>query len=342
MRSSVRRSPTCGRPGLVRRVGMGSSADGGGPERAGGERATRERGGPKELPAQDGLCSRGWVGAVWESARLAETRKCWRSRSSRNWDNCRPLHPGEGIGRPTAEDDNSLERPGDRPEGDPPSEGPLGRPLGVTSTPCWAVRAGSDRPLPHWGRWECGGDEQTPVVWPCRVRGFWVPPVRGGSEYGGASTRTEPSRCPYTRQGGKTTGWKSWWPGGLPEARARWCELLPPEDPKGRELWLAGGEVHPIPSERRLSKGTGGEGSLGMGEHNPKCGDPSRTVRPGGGTGEWDERRRGPGGRRVTLLQSEAGGRPSSGCAPGTRSWWGPPVPPSAGGWCGLFEEAGG
>ena len=136
MRSSVRRSPTCGRPGLVRRVGTGSSAGAGGPKRAGGERATRERVGPKVPPAQDVLCSRGRVVAVSESVRLAETRTCWRSRSSRNLDNCRPLHPGEGTGRPTAEDGNSSERPGDRPEGDLPSEGSLGRPLEVTSTPC--------------------------------------------------------------------------------------------------------------------------------------------------------------------------------------------------------------
>ena len=92
-----------------------------------------------------------------EAVRLAETHICWRSRSSRNLDNCRPLHPGEGTGRPTAEDGNSSERPGDRPEGDLPSEGSHGRPLEVASTPCGAARAGSGRPLPH-----CGGAGATP------------------------------------------------------------------------------------------------------------------------------------------------------------------------------------
>ena len=70
----------------------------------------------------------------------------------------------------------------------------------------------------------------------------------------------------------------------------------------------------------RPSIGTGGEESPGMEGRSPKCGDPSRTVRPGGGSGEWVERRLGPGEKRGMLPQSEAGGRPSSGCAPGMRS----------------------
>ena len=57
-RSSERRSPTCGRPGLSR-IGTGSSADGGDLWPAGGEGATRKPEGPMEPPGQGDLCNRG-------------------------------------------------------------------------------------------------------------------------------------------------------------------------------------------------------------------------------------------------------------------------------------------
>ena len=58
-RSSERRSPTCGRPGLGRRIGTGSSADGGDLWPAGEEGATMEPEGPMEPPGQGDLCNRG-------------------------------------------------------------------------------------------------------------------------------------------------------------------------------------------------------------------------------------------------------------------------------------------
>ena len=82
-RSSERRSPTCGRPGLGCRTGTRSSADGGDLWPAGGGGATMEPEGPMEPPGRGDLCNRGRVAAESGSDRLEGTRKCWRSRSSR-------------------------------------------------------------------------------------------------------------------------------------------------------------------------------------------------------------------------------------------------------------------